>query len=165
MCHCTTPDAKTVPATLSVAYVAVYEKGGNSTPAGNATKTGYVTGTGGDCLANQGGVNAGLNPVVLHSCDGSAGQVWSFYSDQSLRTEGGCLAVGDGTSNGALVGWNPCTGGANQQWKPGSNGEIMNPQSGLCLTDPQADTTAQIDAESCIGVAQQTWETRSATAS
>jgi beta-glucanase (GH16 family) len=164
MCHCTTPNAKTVPATLSVGYVAVYEKGGNSTPAGKATQTGYVTGTGGDCLANQNGLNTELNPIVLQACDGTAGQVWSFYSDQSLRTEGGCLAVGDGTSAGAAVGWYPCTGGANQQWKPASNGEIVNPQSGLCLTDPQADTTAQIDAESCIGVAQQTWQTRSATA-
>jgi beta-glucanase (GH16 family) len=165
MCHCTTPSAKTVPATLSVAYVAVYEKGGNSTPTGKATQTGYVTGTGGDCLANQDGLNTADNPIVLHSCDGSAGQVWSLYSDQSLRTEGGCLAVGGGTSAGTEVGWKPCNGGADQQWKPASNGEIENPQSGLCLTDPQADTTAQIDAESCIGVAQQTWKTRSATTS
>jgi hypothetical protein len=165
MCHCTTPNAKTVPATLSVAYVAVYEKGGSSTPTAKATQTGYLTGAGGDCLANSGGVNTEINPIVLHSCDGSTGQVWSLYSDQSLRTEGGCLAVGGTTSIGAEVAWYPCTGGANQQWKPASNGEIVNPQSGLCLTDPHADTTAQINVESCIGVAQQTWKTQSATAS
>jgi hypothetical protein len=164
MCHCTTPTAKTVPATLSVAYVAVYEKGGNSTPTSKATKTGYLTGVQGECLANKDGVNTTDNPIMMHSCDGSAGQVWSLYSDQSLRTEGGCLAVGGSTSSGAQVDWDPCTGAGNEQWKAASNGEIVNQQSGLCLTDPHADTTAQIDAESCIGVAQQIWANRSATA-
>jgi beta-glucanase (GH16 family) len=163
VCHCTTPTAKTVPATLSVAYVAVYEKGGNSTPTGKATSTGYLTGPKSQCLANQDGLDTEYNPIVLHPCDGSAGQVWSLYSDQSLRTEGGCLSVGSTTSTGAQVGWYPCTDSANQQWKAASNGEIVNQRSGLCLTDPHADTTAQIAAESCIGVAQQTWVTRSAT--
>jgi hypothetical protein len=164
-CHCTTPNAKTVPATLSVAYVAVYEKGASSTPTAKATQTGYLTGTGGDCLANSDGLNTEINPIVLQSCDGSPGQVWSLYSDQSLQTEGGCLAVGGSTSIGKEVAWYPCTGGANQQWKTASNGEIVNPQSGLCLTDPHGDTAAQIDVESCIGVAQQTWKIQSATAS
>jgi beta-glucanase (GH16 family) len=164
MCHCTTPTAQTVPATLSVGYVAVYEKGGNSTPAAKATTTGYVTASGGDCLTNSAGLNTEYNPIALHSCDGSAGQVWSLYPDQTMRTDGGCLAVGGSNSSGAAVGWYPCTGSANEQWKPGSNGEIVNQKSGLCLTDPHADTTAQIEAESCIGVAQQTWGTKSATA-
>jgi beta-glucanase (GH16 family) len=163
MCHCTTPTAKTVPASLSIAYVAVYEKGGNSTPTAKATTTGYVTGSQGDCLANSGDLNTTDNPIVLHACDGDAGQVWSHDSDQSLRTQGGCLTVGGSTSSGAGVDWDPCTGAANQQWKAGPNGELVNAQSGLCLTDPGADTTAQIDAENCIGVAQQTWTNKSAT--
>jgi beta-glucanase (GH16 family) len=164
MCHCTTPNAKTVPASLSVAYVAVYEKGVNSTPTATATTTGYLTGTGGECLANSGGVNTEYNPIDLHACDGSAGQVWSLDSDQTLRTEGGCLSVGSSTSTGAQVDWYPCAGSADQQWKTASGGEIVNPQSGLCLTDPHADPTAQIAAESCIGVPQQTWATKAATA-
>src|SRR3984957_4275146 len=163
VCHCTTPTAKTVPATLSVAYVAVYEKGANSTPTAKAASTGYVTGTGGECLANSGGLNTEYNPIDLHACDGEGGQIWSLASDQTLRTEAGCLRAG-GTTSGAEVGWYPCTGSANQQWKMGSNGEIVNPQSGLCLTDPHADPTAQIAAESCIGVPQQTWATKAATA-
>jgi len=165
ICHCTTPTAKTVPATLSVAYVAVYEKGANSTPTAKATSTDYVTGTGGECLANADGLNTEYNPIDLHACDGAAGQVWSLDSDQTMRTEGGCLSVGSASSAGAEVGWYPCTGSANQQWKPGSGGEIVNPQSGLCLTDPHADPTAQMMAESCIGVAQQIWTTKAATAS
>jgi len=157
MCHCTTPTAKTVPASMSVAYVAVYEKGGNSTPASHPDQTGYVTGTDGECLANKNGVNTDYNPIVLHACDGSAGQRWSLYSDQTLRTEGGCLAVGGSISVGAGVGWYPCTGSADEKWKTESNGEVVNQQTGLCLTDPQADPAATIDAETCIGVAQQTW--------
>jgi beta-glucanase (GH16 family) len=165
MCHCTVPNAKTVPATLSVAYVAVYEKGGNSTPTATATQTGSLTGPDGDCLANQNDLNTTDNPIGLHPCDGSPGQLWSAYSDQTLRTQGGCLTVGGSTSTGADVDWDPCTASADQLWKPESNGEIVNSQSGLCLTDPHADTTAHIDAESCIGVPQQTWATKSAATS
>ena len=50
----TTPTAATSSgASMSVGYVAVYEEGGNSTPAGTATATGPVTGINGLCLANQ----------------------------------------------------------------------------------------------------------------
>src|SRR3984893_14673710 len=50
----TTPtSATTSGASMSVGYVAVYEKGGNSTPTATATATGQVTGLGGLCLGNQ----------------------------------------------------------------------------------------------------------------
>src|ERR1700730_1751441 len=54
----TTPTAATTSgASMSVGYVAVYEEGGNSTPAATATATGAVKGISGLCLANQNGLN------------------------------------------------------------------------------------------------------------
>ncbi len=58
ICNCTTPtSATTSGASMSVAYVAVYEQGGNSTPTATATATGQVTGINGLCLTNQNALN------------------------------------------------------------------------------------------------------------
>ena len=71
----TTPtSATTSGASMSVGYVAVYEQGGNSTPAGTATATGTVTGINGLCLANQNSLNTSGNPIGVTGCNGSAGQ-------------------------------------------------------------------------------------------
>src|SRR5271170_2718665 len=57
-CNCTAPSAATTSgASMSVQYVAVYEKGGNSTPTARAVSTGRVTGIAGTCLANQDSLN------------------------------------------------------------------------------------------------------------
>ena len=59
----TTPTAATTSGgTLSAAWVAVYEQGGNSTPTGTPTATGQVKGQGGLCLANQNSLNTEGNP-------------------------------------------------------------------------------------------------------
>ena len=82
ICNCTTPtSATTSGASMSVGYVAVYEQGGNSTPAGTATATGQLTGLNGNCLTNQNSLNTEGNPIYLSGCNGSAGQQWSPYSD------------------------------------------------------------------------------------
>ena len=134
----TTPtSATTSGASMSVGYVAVYEQGGNSTPAGTATATGPVTGINGLCLANQSSLNTSGNPIGVSACNGSAGQQWSPYTDGTLRTQGGCLdVVSAGTTSGTNVDWYPCNGSAAQGWTHQSNGELVNPSSGLCLTDP-----------------------------
>ena len=69
-CGCTTPATATSSgASMSVAYVAVYEKGGNTTPRGRAIQTGEVTGVHGDCLDNHGALNAAANPMDVRACD------------------------------------------------------------------------------------------------
>ncbi len=74
ICNCTTPtSATTSGASMSVGYVAVYEQGGNSTPAGTATATGPLTGLNGNCLTNQNSLNTEGNPIYLSGCNGSAG--------------------------------------------------------------------------------------------
>ncbi|HEY1487847.1 MAG TPA: glycoside hydrolase family 16 protein, partial [Micromonosporaceae bacterium] len=77
-----TPTAATTSgASMSVAYVAVYEQGGNTTPTGTATSTGTLKLANGLCAANQNSLNTEGNPMYAANCDGSAGQQWSPYSD------------------------------------------------------------------------------------
>jgi Carbohydrate binding module (family 6)/Ricin-type beta-trefoil lectin domain/Putative Ig domain len=165
-CDCTTPtSATTSGATMSVAYVAVYEEGGNSTPTATASASGQVSGIDGLCLGNQDSLNTEGNPMVVSACDGAAGQQWSVYSDNTLRTEGGCLdVVGAGTGSGTAVDWYPCNGTVAQAWTYESDGELVNPNSGLCLTDPSNDTSDTLQIQTCTGAAGQQWTLPTSTA-
>jgi hypothetical protein len=159
ICNCTSPtSATTSGASMSVGYVAVYEQGGNSTPAGTATATGQLTGLNGNCLANQNSLNTEGNPIYLSGCNGSAGQQWSPYTDGTVRVQGGCLdVVAAGTTSGTDVDWYACNGSAAQGWTHQSNGELVNPSSGLCLTDPGGNTGSRLDIETCTGATDQQW--------
>jgi beta-glucanase (GH16 family) len=165
-CNCTAPAAATSSgASMSVGYVAVYEKGGNSTPRPRLDSTGRVTGIDGRCLADENALNTEGNPIGARACNGSAGQLWSAYSDRTLRTEGGCLDVaGGGTTSGTDVDWYPCNGTAAQDWTRTAKGELVNPKSGRCLTDPHGSATARLDIETCAGAAGQRWSSPTATA-
>ena len=155
----TTPTAATTSGgSMSVAYVAVYEQGGNSTPTATATATGTVRGINALCLANQNSLNVAGTAIGLGGCNGSAGQQWSPYTDGTMRVQGGCLdVVSAGTTSGTNVDWYPCNTTAAQNWTHPANGELVNPSSGLCLTDPGGNTAARLDIETCTGSAQQLW--------
>src|SRR5580693_993228 len=158
-CGCAAPaSATTSGATMSVAYVAAYEEGGNSTPTATATATGEISGYDGLCLVNQNVVNTEGNPMVVANCDGDPGEEWSPYTDGTVRVQGGCLdVVSAGTTTGTDVDWYPCNGTAAQDWTAESNHELVNPSSGLCLTDPGGSTGARLDIETCTASAQQKW--------
>ena len=155
----TTPTAATTSGgAMSAAWVAVYEKGGNSTPTGTPTATGTVKDGAGLCLANQNSLNTEGNPLFASNCDGSAGQSWSPYTDNTVRVQGGCLdVVAAGTTSGTNVDWYPCNGTNAQNWTHQANGELLNPNSGLCLTDPGGNSGTRLDLEACTGSSQQTW--------
>ena len=158
VCNCTTPtSATTSGAPMSVSYVAVYEKGGNSTPRATPTATGQVKGIDGLCLTNQNSLNSEGNPMYVNACNGSSGQQWSAYSDSTLRTKAGCLNVVGGTNGGSDVDWYPCNGTAAQIWTHRSNGELVNLHANLCLTDPGGNTGSRLDIEPCTGSARQIW--------
>jgi hypothetical protein len=147
---------------MSVAYVAVYEQGGNTTPTGTATGTGPLKLANGLCAANQNSLNTEGNPMYVANCDGSAGQQWSPYSDGTVHVQGGCLdVVSAGTTSGTNVDWYPCNGSNAQNWTHQSNGELVNPNSGLCLTDPGGNSASRLDIETCTDSAQQQWTTPS----
>jgi hypothetical protein len=61
-------------------------------------------------------------------------------------------------TNGTLIELWTCNGGANQQWTA-SNGEIVNPHSGMCLDDPASNTTngTQLILYTCNGGNNQKW--------
>ena len=65
--------------------------------------------------------------------------------------------VSAGTTSGTDVDWYPCNGTAAQGWTHQSNGELVNPSSGLCLTDPGGNTGSRLDIETCTGAADQQW--------
>jgi hypothetical protein len=155
----TTPtSATTSGASMSVAYTAVYEQGGNSTPPGAATATGQVKGINGLCLTNQNSLNTEGNPIGVSGCGNAAGQQWSTYSDNTVRVQGGCLdVVSAGTTSGTNVDWYACNASNAQNWTHQGNGELVNPNSGLCLTDPGSNTGARLDIETCTGAANQQW--------
>ncbi len=155
----TTPTSATSSgASMSVGYVAVYEKGGNSTPTATRTASGTVKGVNSLCLTNQNALNTEGNPIGVSGCDGDAGQQWATYSDGTVRVQGGCLdVVSAGTTSGSTVDWYPCNATNAQGWTHESNGELVNPNSGLCLTDPGGNTGARLDIETCTDSTQQQW--------
>lgn len=156
-CRCASPTAATTPGgQMKVAYVAVDEQGGDSTPAAKATATGQVKGFHGRCLSNLDSVNSYPNPAVLAACGHEDGQVWSTDSDGTLRAQGGCLDVANGArAPGTAAVWYPCTAAKSQAWQPKPGGELVNPYSGLCLTSP--DSGAALDMEACDGAPRQQW--------
>jgi hypothetical protein len=75
-----------------------------------------------------------------------------------VRVQGGCLdVVSAGTTSGTNVDWYPCNGTNAQAWNHQANGQFVNPNSGLCLTDPGGNTGSRLDIETCTGSAQQQW--------
>lgn len=62
-----------------------------------------------------------------------------------------------GTTSGTNVDWYPCNGTAVQGWTHQSNGELVNPSPGLCLTDPGGNTGSRLDIETCTDSVQQKW--------
>jgi beta-glucanase (GH16 family) len=158
-CRCTTPStATTSGASMKLGYVAVYEKGGNSTPTSTVMATGRAKGLNGWCVSNRNSLDTTANVVDAETCGSSAGQRWSAYSDRTLRTQGGCLGFwGDTAATGTWVDWYPCNGTAAQAWKRIANGEIVNQASGLCLTVPGGQQGVQLDLEPCLGTSSQRW--------
>ena len=101
------------------------------------------------------------NQIDLYTCNGSEAQVWTIVpADNSLQVRSMCIEPLDGgKAGGTTIVLDICDASAAQQFVPRSNGELYNPNSGLCLTDPggvtNAGTIMQIQA--CTGGAGQVW--------
>ncbi|WP_181796316.1 ricin-type beta-trefoil lectin domain protein [Streptomyces sp. WELS2] len=122
------------------------------------------SGIAGKCLDVNGANSADGTAVQIWSCGNSANQVWSAYTDGTLRSLGKCLdAAGGNTANGTKVQIWSCHGGANQVWQP-YNGGYRNPASGRCLDDPGFSTAdgTQLQLWDCTGGSNQKWTTLTA---
>jgi hypothetical protein len=53
-----------------------------------------------------------------------------------------------------------CNGTGAQQWRATTSGQLINPESGLCLDDPPSSTTAgtQVQLYGCDNTAAQDWK-------
>lgn len=92
----------------------------------------------GKCLQDPGGRTASGTRVEIGNCVPGATERWTVVSDGTIRVSGRCLDIaGAGSASGRQVQLSGC-GNANprQVWAQGTRGELINPASGLCLTDP-----------------------------
>ncbi|MGW1957540.1 ricin-type beta-trefoil lectin domain protein [Streptomyces sp. NPDC001920] len=122
------------------------------------------SGIAGKCMDVNGAGTADGTTVQSWGCSGSPNQLWSFYTDGTLRSMGKCLdAAGGSTANGTKVQIWSCHGGANQVWQP-YNGGYRNPASGRCLDVPGSSTTdgTQLVLWDCNGGSNQKWTTLTA---
>jgi hypothetical protein len=114
------------------------------------------------CVDNNNAAAVGGNKVQMWDCDGYApAQNWTLNTSgtTTIQIDGGCMDItGANYSNGTLIEWWPCNGGANQQWQA-VNGQLVNPASGKCLDDPASNTTngTQLILWACNGGSNQQW--------
>ena len=98
---------------------------------------------GGQCLDDLGNRSANGTRVVLWNCrSGGAAERWTLAADGTIRIHGQCLEV-DGNAGylGQGVQLWPCAAGSagpREIWLTGTDGELGNAQSGLCLSDARS---------------------------
>jgi hypothetical protein len=131
-------------------------------PYSTPTSTGEVTsGISGKCLDNSHAGTAAGNVVDLYACNGGSGsQEWTVEADGTIQILGMCLDDShSGTANGTLVDLYTCNGTGAQQWRPQSDGSLLNPATGKCLDDPHSNTTdgTQLDIYTCNETDAQVW--------
>jgi GH25 family lysozyme M1 (1,4-beta-N-acetylmuramidase) len=90
------------------------------------------------CLNDPAASTANGTPVNLWTCTGHANQNWTVVKDGTIRVLGKCLdVVGEGKANGTkLQIWACNSGDGGQLWQAGTDGQLVNPQSGKCLYVP-----------------------------
>jgi hypothetical protein len=112
-----------------------------------------------------GGAPADSQVVAVNTCDGSADQAWTVWSNGTVTNGGLCLVFG-GPARWA-GGWplqlNECSGGGSQEWSqeysPFELAELYSPYYGLCLAHPDGNTSpgTVIVADQCDGQPYEAW--------
>jgi glucosylceramidase len=136
---------------------ATFTWGGNQFGGG---RTGPITGLGGKCVDVAGANTANGTPVQLYDCNGTAAQVWTVASDNSIQALGKCMDVtAASTANGTKIQLYDCNGTGAQKWSV-SGGAIVNTGSGKCLdaTDFSSANGNQLQIWSCTGASNQQWK-------
>jgi GH25 family lysozyme M1 (1,4-beta-N-acetylmuramidase) len=125
----------------------------------------------GMCLREEGDRSSGGTPAEIWTCDSaSAAQRWTYVQDGTLRISGMCMTIPAGASNGTRTLLEPCAGAAGQQWRtayPGALGSapgtqpttLVNPGTGMCLTDPgwSRSSGTHVEVRACTGAPNQAW--------
>jgi hypothetical protein len=111
------------------------------------------------CIDDNAASTDNHSPIQLYSCNGTGAQQWTVTPDHQLTVLGKCMDVTTGsTDRGTPVQLYDCNGTGAQVWEPQSNGTLLNPQSGLCLDDPDSSTDVrQLQIWDCKGGTNQQW--------
>jgi GH25 family lysozyme M1 (1,4-beta-N-acetylmuramidase) len=164
----------TMPGTYTVhvaASDALYASGSTSftwtiAAAANTGFTGLVRQVGGTakCLNDPGAATANGTLLTLSACTGGKPQAWTTVQDGTIRAQGKCLTVFRNTS----VELYACaaSGSAQQQWRAGTDGELVNAYYGTCLYFPNANAAngSKPTLSTCQNSTSQTGEHWSRTA-
>jgi hypothetical protein len=119
------------------------------------------SGMSGYCLDDHDSIAANNAVVDAWGCNGSSAQDWTISAGTIQHDKNLCLAV---ASNGTTVGDNiilrTCDQEAGQVWLRDQGG-FENPNSGLCLSIPNAKTGQQLVTASCSYLSQnyEVWTT------
>ena len=122
------------------------------------------SGVTGKCMDDPGNGTSNGNKIQVWSCSTGYSQRWTTEPDTTLRINGKCLTVvGSSKLDGAQVELYTCnsnnTTNGNQRWSIGSNGQLINANSGRCLDDPGNSTVngTKLVQEDCYGLPGEIW--------
>ena len=116
--------------------------------------TDIKSGVSGYCLDLHNDSTSNNAVIDSWSCNGSAAQKWDIGIGLIKHGDNQCLAVADnGTTVGDKVVLDSCSHAAGQVWLRNQGG-FENPNSGLCLSIPNSQTTQQLDISSCSYIGQ-----------
>ncbi|MFI2205587.1 lectin [Streptomyces sp. NPDC020192] len=128
---------------------------------GVAQPSGPITETAaGRCVDDAGAGTSNGTAVQVYTCNGTDAQTWKVVPDGTLQVLNDCMDVTDGaTTSGTKIQLHTCNGTEAQQWRPDGTGELVNPVSGLCLSDAGNGATnkTQLTLATCTGSVGQRW--------
>ncbi|MEV6944358.1 lectin [Streptomyces sp. NPDC051172] len=129
---------------------------------GVAQPSGPITETAtGKCVDDAGSGTSNGTAIQIYTCNGTAAQTWQVVPDGTLQVLNDCMDVtGGATASGTKVQLHTCNGTQAEQWQKDASGEIVNPASGLCLTDAGNGATdkTQLTIAACADSAGQRWK-------
>jgi predicted alpha-1,2-mannosidase len=112
------------------------------------------------CIDDRHSSTSNRNPIQIYTCNGGDNQELTVNPDGTIRTLGKCLDVThSGTKPGTPIDLYQCNRTGAQRWARGSNGSLVNPESGRCLDDPRSSTKpgTQLQIYTCNGTNAQNW--------
>jgi len=138
--------------------------------------TAAITSTGGKCIGIQSNSSSTAAKMQLETCNGASGQKWTtVYRDagahggskktlhlvnSAVAPEGRCIDVyGYAITDESTVDPYYCQWNANQEWVRQTDGSLLSPYSGKCLSTAGKSSAdgAQIVIATCDGSAAQRW--------
>ncbi|MFI5937656.1 ricin-type beta-trefoil lectin domain protein [Actinoplanes sp. NPDC051494] len=115
-------------------------------------RTGPVTSSAGRCLAFGGLLGIDGTPIQVSGCSKINYQSFTLTTAGTLTVAGHCT---EATTAGEVRSVT-CDDRESAQWRTGPGNSLVNPATGLCLTDPgTSGATARVTP--CDGSAAQTW--------